>query len=539
MMDSVACARRGGKRPLTMEIVSSFAKTLPSVKRSRHASYDGVNQAVKLFLEPQPKTESFWNANEYFDALGVVEDDVRHRLRRSVTEIKRELVPSEFPEEFKKKVAISIATFLHERAEFSKNLKASEDSPKYPDAAELTTKLQNLLGIEGKSEETIELISGICERCIHVLRAIHEKRSELQIAFTKGKGEGETALKKARAEAIEANSRSVARKMEAEGIKKKLEKLDLDIRSHIESINPNMAFNERNAVTLCMNAFLEPDEKMKEFISDRRELYRAYSQERDSVRHSANTSRVRGQVKDLMEEANRLYVQEAEKSLHKARVHRRSVALSCTTSIKNQISRLGEGLAEFIELQKERKANAETKVKIQRENEQRHIRLCGEMAPSELKEIRQKLKEYGDIRSQVVENMNKVALNQKRLWQQGLVVPTRAAPEVVVEEMKFFTSETDEEVEKAVLPEEVITLLQNSLENLQSGLMGQTHVDCFLEANKDILERSYNFLPLIKAEESDDDLETDLVLYKGDQLPNLEDQQQTEPSSGGGGCTIS
>ncbi|GBG30988.1 Hypothetical Protein FCC1311_072092 [Hondaea fermentalgiana] len=483
-----------------------------SEKRRRVISYDGQTQATEALLAGVTSNawgrgsapEAPWNSKEFFSMLRVQPGPVQDQLSKPLDSLRAKLGESEMPYAEKQAVAKFATNAIWTMTEAAEKLRAREMIPEGANTLEMEAELQNS---KLSPMQLINIHSKICRESIRALAAANRASEEAQMLartceerMTEVKNEVGKLIVVRRADLT---ARENALKEAADALAQQ----DAKVAGALQKATRDKSVNNTNAISLCLDVVMDPTPEVAPLLSERRRLRQAHDRASAFLGNTRKSARVHEHLLIVVKSALTALEGGMRLSLESGSNHRSTVARSAAQTVIKQIPQLAKSLADFITFQKERNETAARRIVTKREELDEHLRLYGDEAPSELKEIKRRLAEFEGIQARSEENLRNVAQAQRELWMEGLKRVGLADAEnakgqddgeakMQQQQQQFFVSTSSSDAPlRAVLPASVIIRLQRCLVELGTALASFEGVESIKTVVREILERSYDFCP--------------------------------------------
>mmetsp|Transcript_10359 Transcript_10359/g.20401 ORF Transcript_10359/g.20401 Transcript_10359/m.20401 type:complete len:636 (+) Transcript_10359:291-2198(+) len=481
--------RPSGTRPAS-PASTVYNSPIQNEKRRRVVSYDGQTQAIDSLLSGTAPTNApavSWDSKEFFSMLRVPEAN-QAKIQRHVEALRDKLAMSGMTHAERRRVAQSAVKAIWAMTSTMDKIKSREKQPEKANTAQAEVDLQDA---SLKPMQSISLHSKVCKDCIQALTSVHECREA--IAGMVRDCENEVNLLKGDADRLIVVARAEEKDRESalNDAGEALTRHDSRIVEFIKKTNRNRQINTSNSITLCLDAVLDPTPELAPVLTERRKLRQALSQATSCRQHSQKSVRVYEHLVNVILTARASLMDEIRSALEAATAHRSHVSRVSMQTILKQIPSLAKSLSDFITFQHERNEAAARSMVKKREELADHLRLYGDEAPSELKEIKRRIAEFEGIKARSSDNLKKIAEDQKQLWLLGLA----RAPQAPQKSDSGDEPAQESGPRQAVLPSSVIIRLQRCLLELEETLRNQQGVEDILSAVREILAQSYEFCP--------------------------------------------
>mmetsp|Transcript_3258 Transcript_3258/g.5458 ORF Transcript_3258/g.5458 Transcript_3258/m.5458 type:complete len:583 (+) Transcript_3258:217-1965(+) len=473
-----------GKRSLTSDIISamspspsrapSYGSPIIREKKSRLATYDGQERALEMLMSPI--TSGSFDANDFLETVGLKNEwltEDEGTLAGHIQKLKDTVDRCDRSRSTKKELVSLAVGVVSAMATSFQKLQGLENQPVQKPVKSET---QMISEVKDSSQlEAVDSNSEVCRDNIRLLMEVAKCEQEMENILVKCEEQIRKGITDAEKMTVVGRADLSAKEQQIRQHETKLAEADAEISSAIAQ-DRSESITSTNVVTVCLDAVLYPTPEMAALIQNRKLCSMAKSRAEGAIETSRRGLKLNEQVLCVLRRAATLLATQARAVVAKAEAHRDVVVRVCRRTLLSTIPEVASSLSNFLKFQIERNEHAAKSADAKREELSEHLRLYGDEAPFQLKELKERLAEFEGIRGRTEEVLSKVAAKQRHLWTAALCrtrdvdAAYKALFDMDASTSTFAQPLESEQNQACILPTDVVVRLQRCMEEVRMEL---------------------------------------------------------------------
>jgi len=503
------CAR---SPPSLRKEISGIRKMVDSAKRVRTAAFNGGARAESLLLHRLLPGQKFDTA-EFLNAVDlpkdVIGEDVFANLATLVSNFKVKLDECSSHRQLKSTLAERVCKTLVNLARAKDKLLEMENDKHMAAVDEL---LRDLVSCGNEQQlRRLHLLNSVAKGHINVFKDVCRSKAEAYQLLGRCQNDIQDCVKATEQEMVEQRAALLAAESRSVGCRKSLAALDEEIGKYIHENAGAFQTGESRSSTLsvCLDALLSPTPAMNQLTDKRAQL------KRDLVDCDANVANVTTARQlfeltvHLMRWSTTALAGQAKDSVTRSSKNRVDGMRNSQRGLIHCIEDFKVAIKAYVAVHSEKFEYCARKMRERKEELDRHIRLTGDSAPAELREIKSKLEENETMVSSLQRDLSELCKSTAELWTSALVRPETLVREAVAPTAQataasdtaramFRLAESETGGSDVILPREVLVALQVALHNILASPECQGCRE-LQQTFRDVLKRVEGFCPPLAA----------------------------------------
>jgi len=394
---------------MTQEVVFSPN----TIKKQRLVVHDGYGDKVALQML---LGATAWDAMEFLKSLGLELKEGKDYGVDTLSRLRMYVSDSSLEISSRRVVADTVIETVKTLSAELKSLQGLENLPPYPDVSSALQELETEKASQGR--RLIQIYCNICRKHLVGLRELDKVNTQSMDIVGRCETLIQVQMENMKRMAVVEESNRNARERDLTSCIHEITKLDQKILQLItkgltETCNDQ---SDLRLVTLCLDAVGTPTPQMSGYMAERKTLHDRLNACKNGDAAAMKRVDMTSTCKMFLDTIVGPLTAQAKDSGERATRYNSRIYGESGKALLEYIPLLTSELKCFYELQKDRTNDLDKKTRLKKLEMAEHMRLYGDEAPCELKDIKKRLHEYERVQDISRSNLALVAQSQSDLW---------------------------------------------------------------------------------------------------------------------------